>query len=117
MVVVYFVMVGVLSFPLVGAAQARGLGTCAEGALGTWARPVREAFDVPPAYKLLCGMALGWPSEFVGRQVAITETTWAAWMLRSTEEAYLLESVADERKRMPVLVLSAPNRYLPISQQ
>ncbi|MCM2258679.1 MAG: sensor domain-containing diguanylate cyclase [Vicinamibacteria bacterium] len=48
---------------------------------------------------------LGWPREFVGRQVAITETTWAAWMLRSTEEAYLLESVADERKRMPVLVL------------
>ena len=46
-------------------AQARGLGTCAEGALATWAGPVREAFAVPPAYKLLCGMALGWPSDHV----------------------------------------------------
>ncbi|TRZ91156.1 MAG: nitroreductase [Rhodocyclaceae bacterium] len=44
-------------------AQARGPGTCAEGALATWAGPVREAFDVPPAYKLLCGVALGWPSD------------------------------------------------------
>lgn len=44
------------------AAQARGLGSCAEGALATWAGPVREIFAVPPAYKLLCGVALGWPS-------------------------------------------------------
>ncbi len=47
------------------AAQARGLGTCAQGALATWAGPVREEFDVPPAYKLLCGLSLGWPSEHV----------------------------------------------------
>ena len=56
---------GIFLQSLMLSATARGLGTCAEGALGTWAGPVREAFDVPPAYKLLCGLALGWPSDHV----------------------------------------------------
>ncbi len=54
---------GIFLQSLMLSAQARGLGTCAEGALGTWAGPVREAFEVPPAHKLLCGLALGWPSD------------------------------------------------------
>lgn len=56
---------GIFVQSLMLSAQARGLGTCAEGALATWAGPVRAAFEVPPAYKLLCGLALGWPSEHV----------------------------------------------------
>jgi len=56
---------GIFLQSLMLSAQARGLGTCAEGALGTWAGPVREAFEVPPNYKLLCGLALGWPSGHV----------------------------------------------------
>jgi nitroreductase len=56
---------GIFLQSLMLSAKARGLGTCAEGALGTWAGPVREAFAVPPAYKLLCGVALGWPSDHV----------------------------------------------------
>ena len=56
---------GIFLQSLMLSAQARGLGTCAEGALGTWGGPVREGFEVPPAYKLLCGMALGWPSGHV----------------------------------------------------
>ena len=56
---------GIFLQSLMLSAQARGLGTCAEGALATWAGPVREAFEVPPAYKLLCGLALGWPSDHV----------------------------------------------------
>jgi len=56
---------GIFLQSLMLSAHARGLGTCAEGALATWAGPVREAFDVPPAYKLLCGLALGWPSDHV----------------------------------------------------
>ena len=56
---------GIFLQSLMLSAQARGLGTCAEGALGTWAGPVRAAFEVPPAYKLLCGLALGWPSDHV----------------------------------------------------
>jgi nitroreductase len=43
-------------------AHARGLGTCAEGALAIWSTPVKKEFDVPKNYKLLCGIALGYPS-------------------------------------------------------
>lgn len=42
-------------------AHARGLGACAQGALATWASPVREAFpEVPRGYKLLCGVSMGY---------------------------------------------------------
>lgn len=40
-----------------------GLGTCAQGALAVWAKPVREKFDVPAQYKMLCGISLGYPSD------------------------------------------------------
>lgn len=43
-------------------AHARGLGTCAEGALAIWSTPVKKEFDVPKNYKLLCGIVLGYPS-------------------------------------------------------
>ena len=45
-------------------AQAHGLATCAQGALATWAGPVRAAFDVPPHYKLICGVSIGAGSAF-----------------------------------------------------
>ena len=44
-------------------AHARGLGTCAQGASALWAPPVRAEFDVPKGYKLLCGIAIGYPSD------------------------------------------------------
>jgi len=44
-------------------AHARGLGTCAQGALALWSDPVRKEFTVPKQYKLLCGIALGYPSK------------------------------------------------------
>jgi len=44
-------------------AHARGLGTCAQGALAVWSDPVRAEFNVPKQYKLLCGIALGYPSK------------------------------------------------------
>ena len=43
-------------------AHAHGLGTCAQGATALWAEPIRSEFDVPAEYKLLCGIALGYPS-------------------------------------------------------
>lgn len=49
--------------------------------------------------------AHGWSEEFVKREVALDERTWAAWVLRSAEEAYLLDNVAGHENRMPVLVL------------
>ncbi|MFM1950368.1 MAG: hypothetical protein RL418_55 [Actinomycetota bacterium] len=44
-------------------AHAHGLGTCAQGATALWAEPIRSEFDVPAEYKLLCGIALGYPSN------------------------------------------------------
>jgi len=47
----------------------------------------------------------GWPQEFLKREVGLDERTWAAWVMRSAEEAYMLESLAGGENRMPVLVL------------
>jgi diguanylate cyclase (GGDEF)-like protein len=47
----------------------------------------------------------GWARELEGREVALTERTWAAWVLRSGEDPYLLDNVAGHRDRMPILVL------------
>ena len=43
------------------AAEEAGLGTCAKAALATWKKPILRRFDVPSDYRLLCGMALGYP--------------------------------------------------------
>lgn len=43
-------------------AHARGLGTCAQGALATWGSPVRAEFEVPEDYKLIAGVSIGYPS-------------------------------------------------------
>jgi nitroreductase len=44
-------------------AHARGLGTCAQGAVALWADPIKREFAIPKGYKLLCGIAVGHPSE------------------------------------------------------
>jgi diguanylate cyclase (GGDEF)-like protein len=47
----------------------------------------------------------GWPEGFLKREVGLDERTWAAWVLHSAEEAYLLDNVAGHEERMPILVL------------
>jgi nitroreductase len=44
-------------------AHAKGLGTCAQGAVATWEDVVRKEFDIPKQYSLLCGLAIGYPSD------------------------------------------------------
>ena len=44
-------------------AHARGLGSCAQGAVALWADPIRKEFNIPRGYKLLCGIAIGYPSD------------------------------------------------------
>jgi nitroreductase len=45
-------------------AHARGLGTCAQGALAMWKSPVLEEFpEVPTDYKLICGVSMGYASN------------------------------------------------------
>ena len=50
----------------------------------------------------------GWTADYAKREVALEEKTWAAWVLRSAEEAYLLDNVAGHEDRMPILVLDEP---------
>jgi len=47
----------------------------------------------------------GWAAEFAKREVGLSEKTWAAWVLRSAEDPYLLDNVASHQDRMPILVL------------
>jgi nitroreductase len=54
---------GIYLQSLMLSAHAHGLATCAQGALATWGGPVRAAFDVPPAYGLICGVSLGYASD------------------------------------------------------
>lgn len=44
-------------------AHARGLGTCAQGAVNIWDDVVRKEFEIPKDYRLLCGLAIGYPSQ------------------------------------------------------
>jgi diguanylate cyclase (GGDEF)-like protein len=59
--------------------------------------------DLGTRYVIEAGF--GWPAEFLKREVALDERTWAAWVLRSAEEAYLLDHVTGHENRMPFLVL------------
>ena len=54
---------GIFLQSLMLAAQARGLATCAQGALASWAGPPKRAFAVPEDYKLACGLAIGYASQ------------------------------------------------------
>ncbi|MDY6929989.1 MAG: nitroreductase [Pseudomonadota bacterium] len=54
---------GIMMQSLMLSATDRGLGTCPQGALGMWRSPLEKHFAIPDGYKLLCGLALGYPKE------------------------------------------------------
>jgi nitroreductase len=54
---------GLMMQNLMLSAHAHGLGTCAQGAVAIWDDVVRKEFDIPKDYRLLCGIALGYPSD------------------------------------------------------
>lgn len=54
---------GIMLQSLMLSAHANGLGSCAIGVLATWRSPVDREFDIPPDYKLLTGVVLGYPSD------------------------------------------------------
>jgi nitroreductase len=58
-----FVDAGIMMQSLMLSATNKGLGTCAQGALGMWRSPLEEHFDIPEGYKLVCGLALGYPTK------------------------------------------------------
>ena len=49
--------------------------------------------------------AQGWAHEFEGREVGLSEKTWAAWVVRSAESPVPLENLSGQKDRMPILVL------------
>jgi diguanylate cyclase (GGDEF)-like protein len=49
--------------------------------------------------------ATGWAQEYEGREVSVSERTWAAWVLRGGGEPLLLDDLGGQKERMPVLVL------------
>lgn len=53
---------GIYLQSLMLSAHTHGLGTCAQGALATWAGPVRAEFAIPKNYKLICGVSIGYAS-------------------------------------------------------
>jgi nitroreductase len=71
---------GLMMENLMLSAHARGLGTCAQGAVSIWDDVVRKEFDVPKNYRLLCGLAIGYPSNapansFKSHRIAANEIT------------------------------------------
>jgi len=54
---------GIMMQSLMLSATNKGLGTCAQGALGMWRSPLEQHFNIPEGYKLVCGLALGYPTD------------------------------------------------------
>lgn len=54
---------GLVMQNLMLSAHAHGLGTCAQGAVNIWDDVIRKEFDISKDYRLLCGLAIGYPSD------------------------------------------------------
>lgn len=54
---------GLMMENLMLSAHGHGLGTCAQGAVNIWDDVVRKEFDISKDYRLLCGLAIGYPSD------------------------------------------------------
>ena len=54
---------GLMMQNLMLSAHAHGLGSCAQGAVAIWDDVVRKEFKISKDYRLLCGIALGYPSD------------------------------------------------------
>lgn len=59
---------GLMLENLVLSAHAHGLGTCPQGAAAIWDDVVRKEFEIPKNYRLLCGVAIGYPKDSKANQ-------------------------------------------------
>jgi nitroreductase len=71
---------GLMMQNLILSAHAHGLGTCAQGAVGIWEDVVRKEFEISKDYRLLCGIAIGYPSDstvnnFGAHRIGLDELT------------------------------------------
>lgn len=59
-------------------AHAHGLGTCAQGAVAMWSKPIKKRFNLPAEYGFMYGVAVGYPSGhkvngFKAERLPVTE--------------------------------------------
>ena len=54
---------GLMLQNLILSAHAKGLGTCLQGAVVIWDDVIREEFDVSDDYRILTGLAIGYPKD------------------------------------------------------
>ena len=71
---------GLMMQNLILSAHSHGLGTCAQGAVAIWDDVLRKEFEIPKGYRLLCGIALGYPSDspindFKANRIDVEELT------------------------------------------
>lgn len=71
---------GLMMQNLILSAHAQGLGSCAQGAVGIWEDVVRKEFEISKDYRLLCGIAIGYPSDspvnnFGANRIGVDELT------------------------------------------
>lgn len=69
---------GLMLQNLILSAHARGLGTCLQGAVILWDDVVREEFEISDDYRLLTGLAIGYPkaariNEFKAHRISPEE--------------------------------------------
>lgn len=71
---------GLMLQNLILSAHARGLGTCLQGAVILWDDVVRKEFEISDDYRLLTGLAIGYPkeakiNEFKAHRLSIDDVT------------------------------------------
>jgi nitroreductase len=54
---------GLFAENLMLSAHAKGLGACAQGAVAIWPKAVHRDFNIPEGYKLVYGIAIGYPDD------------------------------------------------------
>ena len=54
---------GLMMENLALSAHAHGLGTCMQGAVAIWDDVVRDEYEISKNYRLLCGIAIGYPTD------------------------------------------------------
>jgi nitroreductase len=69
---------GLMMQNLALSAHARGLGTCLQGAVIIWDDVIREEYEISDDYRLLCGLAIGYPSDarvnqFKAHRLSVTD--------------------------------------------
>ncbi|MGI4847746.1 MAG: nitroreductase [Janthinobacterium lividum] len=77
-----FMDLGMCLYGLMLAAAARGLGSCAIGALASYPSLIRSTLDLPATGLIVCGVALGFPDHGAAENAVRTERLATTEFLR-----------------------------------